>query len=126
MLSYPLRWLAPGVLSVWLSLAGGPAWAHAVTLASTPAVNAIVAGTELPIKFPLDSRIGRERPCLERGRVDGSSIPLTLAADSEPESLAAMAIGFAPSQYRRRWQVLSVDGHITRRDIPFQTGEAAR
>lgn len=126
MLSYPLRWLAPGALLVWLSLAGGPAWAHAVIIASTPAVNATVMGTELPIKLTFNSRIDRERSRLELVRADGSSIPLTLAADNEPESLAATAKGLAPGQYRLHWQVLSVDGHITRGDIPFRVGEATR
>jgi methionine-rich copper-binding protein CopC len=33
--------------------------------------------------------------------------------------LAALVSGLAPGQYRLRWQVLAIDGHLTRGDIPF-------
>jgi methionine-rich copper-binding protein CopC len=33
--------------------------------------------------------------------------------------LAAQVLGHAPGKYRIRWQVLALDGHITRGDIPF-------
>ncbi|TAI60323.1 copper resistance protein CopC, partial [Bradyrhizobium sp. Leo170] len=33
--------------------------------------------------------------------------------------LDAEAKGLSPGAWRLRWQVLSVDGHITRGDIPF-------
>jgi homogentisate 1,2-dioxygenase len=35
------------------------------------------------------------------------------------DALIAKASGFAPGRYKIRWQVLAIDGHITRGDIPF-------
>ena len=46
-------------------------------------------------------------------------VALALRTDTAPEVLAAEAKGLAPGPYRLRWQVLAVDGHITRGDIPF-------
>ena len=34
--------------------------------------------------------------------------------------LAAKASGLAPGAYRLRWQVLSVDGHVSRGDVNFK------
>jgi len=36
-----------------------------------------------------------------------------------PDTLAATVGELAPRAYRLRWQVLAIDGHITRGDIPF-------
>jgi methionine-rich copper-binding protein CopC len=33
--------------------------------------------------------------------------------------LTARIAGIQPGSYRLRWQVLALDGHITRGDIPF-------
>ncbi len=34
--------------------------------------------------------------------------------------LRATASGLRPGTYKLRWQVLAIDGHITRGDIPFR------
>ena len=49
----------------------------------------------------------------------GAMTTLELQADTAPQVLAAQARGLAPGAYRLRWQVLAVDGHVTRGDIPF-------
>jgi len=51
----------------------------------------------------------------------GKVTALTAAAGSAPGSLSAVGTTDAPGTWIIRWQVLSVDGHITRGDIPFQT-----
>jgi methionine-rich copper-binding protein CopC len=44
---------------------------------------------------------------------------LTLAPSDGPDTLAATVDRLGSGHYRLRWQVLAVDGHITRGDIPF-------
>jgi len=50
---------------------------------------------------------------------DGGNRPLSQAPDAAPDVIDAKAVGLAPGAYRLRWQVLAIDGHITRGDIPF-------
>jgi copper resistance protein C len=118
------RRVAPAILAfALLSFAAASAAAHAIVIASSPAVNAKVAGPNLPIELRFNSRIDRERSRLTLVRPDGAATTLALAADTPPGLLAARANGLAPGAYRLRWQVLSIDGHITRGDIPFSVGE---
>lgn len=99
-----------------------PAAAHAIIVSSDPAVDAVVRPS-LPVMLRFNSRIDRERSRLTLLRPDGSSQPVALAPDGQPDTLAAKLEGLAPGQYRLRWQVLAIDGHITRGDIPFAVGE---
>jgi copper resistance protein C len=99
-----------------------PAAAHAIIVASDPAVDAVVRPPSLPVVLRFNSRIDRERSRLTLLRPDGSSEPLALTPDGRPDTLAARLDGLAPGRYRLRWQVLAIDGHITRGDIPFAVG----
>lgn len=99
-----------------------PAAAHAIIVSSDPAVDAVVRPS-LPVMLRFNSRIDRERSRLTLLRPDGSSRPVALAPDGRPDTLAAKLEGLAPGRYRLRWQVLAIDGHITRGDIPFAVGE---
>jgi methionine-rich copper-binding protein CopC len=102
-------------------LAATPALAHAIIVESSPAVNATVAGPELDIALRFNSRIDRARSSLTLNapRKPGDKPQtLPLVGDS-PDLLKAHASGLAPGAYSLRWQVLSVDGHLTRGDIPF-------
>ena len=99
-----------------------PAAAHAIIISSDPAVDAVVRPS-LPIMLRFNSRIDPERSRLTLLRPDGSSQPVALAPDGRPDTLAARLDGLAPGRYRLRWQVLAIDGHITRGDIPFVVGE---
>ena len=100
-----------------------PAAAHAIIVSSDPTVDAVVPAAPLPVMLRFNSRIDRERSRLTLLRPDGSSEALPLAPDVPPDTLAAKLDGLAPGPYRLRWQVLAVDGHITRGDIPFAVGE---
>jgi methionine-rich copper-binding protein CopC len=93
--------------------------AHAVIVESTPAVNAVVDGGTVAITLRYNSRIDHERSRLTLIAADGKARTLPIAADSAPDIVAAEAIGLTPGTYRLRWQVLAVDGHLTRGDIPF-------
>ena len=114
---FPLRRAA--LLVAGVALLPLPAAAHAIVISADPAVNAVVHAPSLPVVLRFNSRIDHERSRLTLLRADGSSRPLPLAPDSRPDTLTTKLDGLAPGQYRLRWQVLAVDGHITRGDIPF-------
>ena len=107
-------------------VAAAPAFAHAIIVESSPAVNATVAGPDVEVVLRFNSRIDRARSSVN---LTASGAPkgvkpaaLPLAAIDSPDILKARAAGLAPGTYTLRWQVLSVDGHITRGDIPFKVG----
>jgi methionine-rich copper-binding protein CopC len=93
--------------------------AHAIVVSAQPAADAVVHGTTAEVVLRFNSRIDRERSRLLLVHADGSSTPLALKDGGGPDTLAATAAGLIPGTYRLRWQVLAVDGHITRGDIPF-------
>ena len=99
-----------------------PAAAHAIIVSSDPPVDAVVRPS-LPVMLRFNSRIDRERSRLTLLRPDGSSQPLPLVPGAGPDTLAAKLDGLTPGRYRLRWQVLAIDGHISRGDIPFAVGE---
>src|SRR5581483_7828649 len=117
-------WRLPLILLVILIAAPSIARAHAIIVESAPAVRATVAGPELDITLRFNSRIDRSRSSLTLLRAGASAKPaaLPLQASDAPELLKAHATGLAPGAYTLRWQVLSIDGHITRGDIPFTVG----
>jgi methionine-rich copper-binding protein CopC len=96
-----------------------PAAAHAIIVDSTPAVDAAVKGPEVAISLHYNSRIDRERSRLLLIDGKGVSSALTIAKSGPPDILSAKASGLAAGEYKLRWQVLAIDGHITRGDIPF-------
>lgn len=112
------------ILVVIVSLAAAsaftaaPAAAHAVIIDSVPAVDAAVAG-DSDVSLHFNSRIDHQRSRLTLIAPDGSASSLTIAPDSAPDIVAAKLTGLAPGQYRLRWLVLAIDGHLTRGDIRF-------
>jgi methionine-rich copper-binding protein CopC len=119
-------WRLPLILLLFLTAAPPAARAHAIIVESSPAVDATVAGPDLDIVLRFNSRIDRERSSVTLRRAgasnDAKPVPLPLQPADGPEFLKARASGLAPGGYSLRWQVLSVDGHITRGDIPFKVG----
>jgi len=110
-----------GVLGViaWSEAAAGPAAAHAVIVEATPAVNATVHGDRLAVILRFNSRIDRGRSRLTLIDAAGKETVVALERSSPSNVLAASIGGLRPGKYRLRWQVLAIDGHITRGDIPF-------
>lgn len=103
----------------WIALAAGPAVAHAIIVEAIPAVNAVVHGDKLAVALRFNSRIdhGRSRLALIDAAGKERTVPLDKA--SPRDALAATVENLTPGGYRLRWQVLALDGHITRGDIPF-------
>ena len=94
------------------------AQAHAILIDSQPAARSVAAPGTGHIFLRFNSRVdhGRSRLAL---RTSGREQVLRLAQAGADDVLEAQA-DLAPGDYVLRWQVLAVDGHITRGDVPFQ------
>lgn len=114
-----LQRLLPKLL-ILLALLATPmiAEAHAVLLESMPAVNGSVAGPKVAFTLRYNSRIDHARSRLTLTLPDHSTKVLPIAEGGAEEQLTTTA-DLAPGSYSLRWQVLAVDGHITRGDVPF-------
>jgi copper resistance protein C len=94
------------------------AHAHAILVASQPPAGGSVAAGPIAMEFRYNSRIDRGRSRLTLTRPDHSQTVLTIAPDGPPDLLTTNAV-LTEGAYTVRWQVLAVDGHITRGDVPF-------
>ncbi len=93
--------------------------AHALVVASTPSANGTIAGPEFDLRVQFSDRIDKKRSKLSLISTVGQAYPIQpLDADSA-DTLAGHVDGLSAGPYRLRWQVLAVDGHITRGEIPF-------
>ncbi len=107
------------VLAACLLLAATPVSAHAIIVAAKPDVGATVAGPAVAIDLRFNSRIDHLRSRLWLSAGD-KTVPVTIARDGPADHLAGEAGALSPGDYVLHWQVLAVDGHITRGDIPFR------
>jgi len=95
------------------------AFAHAIIVEAVPSNDTVVHGTTVDVKLRYNNRIDHARSRLLLLDASGKERPITIAPDSPTDQLIATITDVAPGQYRLRWQVLALDGHITRGDIPF-------
>ena len=109
------------VLPVLAALCGAPApvQAHAILLESQPAAGSRVAAGHVDIRLRFNSRIDAGRSRLTLTRPDRSQAVLPIARRAGAGNLLTAAADLAPGAYSLRWQVLAIDGHITRGDVPF-------
>ena len=112
------------VTALLFGLTPDTAEAHAIIIASSPAPKAVVPGPDVAVKLDFNSRIDKPRSIIELIGPDAKSQHLPISDTSDAGTLATEAKGLAPGAWRLRWQVLSVDGHITRGDIPFTVAPA--
>jgi len=96
------------------------ALAHAIILSSTPAPNAQVAKGPIDIALQYNSLIDTGHSRISLVDPAGKVTALTASDGAAPGVLAAHGSTDSPGRWIIRWQVLSVDGHITRGEIPFQ------
>ncbi|HJU23521.1 MAG TPA: copper resistance CopC family protein [Casimicrobiaceae bacterium] len=94
------------------------ALAHAVVLASQPTAGAVVASGELRITLRFSSRVDAMRSRLRLIPPNGVEAVVPFA-DGGPGIVSARVRVDAPGRWILRWQVLSIDGHVTRGDVPF-------
>lgn len=110
---------ATGLLAAACLLCASGAEAHAIIIGAKPAANAKVPGGPLDILLQYNSRIDVSLSRLSLTDPAGKSSVLEIAGGHKPGLLTAKANLSAPGQWLLRWQVLSIDGHVTRGEIPF-------
>lgn len=99
------------------------AQAHAVVVKAQPALDQQVATGPLAIHLEFNSRIDKERSKLELTDPAGAKSEIPITEDGAPNTLDGTTAALSAGAYSLRWQVLSVDGHITRGDIPFTVAQ---
>ena len=97
------------------------AGAHALVTASEPPVGAVLADRPARLLLHFNSRIDRARSRMVLYAPDNGQTPLPLDSGGDPTVLEARTdiVPWTPGTWRLRWQVLALDGHITRGDVPF-------
>jgi methionine-rich copper-binding protein CopC len=115
-----------GVPVAAVALTPGVARAHAIVVAAQPAMNSTVVPGELEIRLNFNSRVDSKRSRLVLQRPDGTEMAVVLAPGGPPGVLAGRAQVAGEGRWTLRWQVLSLDGHITRGEVNFSVRDAAR
>ena len=93
--------------------------AHAAIIESAPAVDSVVTAGDIDVTLRFNSRIDHQRSRLTLTSADGAVRAIPIVTDSAADIVSAKMPGLGAGQYRLRWQVLAIDGHLTRGDIPF-------
>jgi copper resistance protein C len=114
----------PGRLKIWLLTLSAAllspvlAQAHAILEESTPPAGASVKAGQLDLRLRFNSRIDRARSRLTLIRPDHSRDIVAIISGGPPDIVAAH-LALTQGAYVLRWQVLAMDGHITRGDVPL-------
>jgi copper resistance protein C len=98
------------------------AWAHAILEDSTPAAGGSIHAGSIDVRLRYNSRVDRSRSRLTLTRPDHTQAPVAISPDGPPDIMTTH-LDLRPGDYVLRWQVLAVDGHITRGDVPFTVTE---
>ena len=111
----------PKVVAVLFGIVLMPlcAQAHAILMSSTPAAGVSVPVGKIAMSLRYNSRIDRARSRLTLTGPDHSQSVLTIRPAGAPDMLESEADLPAPGAYVLHWQVLAIDGHITRGEVPF-------
>jgi methionine-rich copper-binding protein CopC len=107
------------VLTLAFGLFAEGACGHAIVVAGRPAMNASVAPGKLEIRLEFNSRIDRQRSRLSLLRPDGTLAEVASVPDDSQNVLAANIDATMSGPWKLDWQVLSLDGHITRGTVRF-------
>jgi methionine-rich copper-binding protein CopC len=105
-------------LGMVLSGHGGHAQAHAIVIDSSPKAGSELMAAPFEIAIRFNSRIDIGRSSLVILDGDRNTTVLTVRPTTEPDLLQGLGPPLPAGRYRIRWQVLALDGHITRGDIP--------
>lgn len=115
-----LAWIA---LVLGLAMgAAAPAAAHAVIVSASPTADQHVAPGKVAVRIEFNSRIDKARSRLQVTTPTGDKSDVAIDQGGEPNILTGTTADLSPGAYVLRWQVLAIDGHITRGDIPFVVG----
>ncbi|AHJ67027.1 Copper resistance protein C [Granulibacter bethesdensis] len=113
------------MLAALAALMPQTASAHAILLDSTPAASSTVQPGSQAIKLHFNSRIDKKRSRISLSNPDKHKTVLTIAPGGQPDILDVTAVLDQPGAYVLHWQVLAVDGHITRGDVPLTVSKSA-
>lgn len=113
-----------GAIALFLVAAASPAAAHAILVESKPAASGAVDAGEIVVQLRFNSRIDKDRSQVSLLRPDRSRDVVPIASEGGADVIGAKLM-LTPGKYTLRWQVLAVDGHITRGDLPFTVRAAA-
>ena len=106
------------LLPLLVALLPGSALAHAILVDSAPGINTSIPAGHEAMTLRFNSRIDRERSRLTLVAADKTETRLPIGQDGPPDVMTSQS-DLAAGSYTIRWQVLAVDGHITRGDVPF-------
>jgi methionine-rich copper-binding protein CopC len=86
---------------------------------STPVPHAVIHGQQLALRLRFNSRVDgpHSRLYLENA---GVKRLIKIAAQPSPDTLIGNVGSLIPGAAVLRWQVLAVDGHISRGELPFE------
>lgn len=104
------------LLLVLLSFPG--AEAHAILVSSQPPANGTVRAGAATIELRFNSRIDAARSKVTLAGPNQQEVVIPVAA-GEAENVLLARTELLPGARTLRWQVLAVDGHITRGVVPF-------
>lgn len=76
-------------------------------------------GPEVALSLIFNSKIDNARSRLELVTPNKQTVVLKIEPEHKAGEVAAHAHDLKPGAYILRWQVLAIDGHITRGEIPF-------
>lgn len=99
-----------------------PAIAHAVIAVASPTADQTLAPGKVPIRLEFNERIDKARSRLQLTTAAGSTVDVGIETAGDPNIVTAATGELPAGAYVLRWQVLAVDGHITRGEIPFTLG----
>ncbi len=109
-------------VAIALGLAGlmaAPTSAHAVIVSATPTPNQQVPAGRLAVRIEFNSRIDKVRSRLHVTAPGSAKADVPIDPAGRPNIVTGTTGELAAGAYVLRWQVLAIDGHITRGDIPF-------
>ncbi len=123
----PRRFILPGLTALCLGVICAlpvAAQAHAILMASEPPAGGSVKAGAATLRFRFNSRIDHERSRLTLIRPGHKDATLEIDPGTEDEVLTSHA-DLSSGPCIVRWQVLAMDGHITRGDVAFTVLPAA-
>jgi methionine-rich copper-binding protein CopC len=97
-----------------------PAGAHAILMKSSLAANSVLNEPAIAISLTFNSRIDGGRSRLNLIGPDSSEHKIEFGPQKSPGTLTAQLQDLKSGAYRLQWEVLALDGHITRGQIPFR------
>ena len=97
----------------------GPSTAHAIILSAVPTADQHVPTGKLAVRIKFNSRIDKVLSRLQLTTPSREKADVPIEPVGEPNLVRGTTGALAAGAYVLRWQVLAVDGHITRGDIPF-------